>query len=324
MDRINSIVVRNPSGNFSKDDQLLLTEIFTEMQKAGGSIKKTADEMKKKYPGVPSGPPSVVGGQPVGTSSEVAIAKALADQVNGKNGVFALAVDKFILAVDKFSGITGKPYEKPGDSVSPVKFGPLPTGIKSTFMQFSSSDGKKKIQVGVTSESTEAAYKAYSENGWKFTGYSTKKSSGTKEYAYTKMSPINNVPKAAMGGKIVGPGTSISDSIPAFLSNGEYVVRASSVNKYGTKMFDDINMQRFAMGGLSSPRYNVPKEAASIGNNQITGYNRGGSIHHYNAGGIVVNAAQGQDVKELAGHIVNIMDARGARRQSMNGGGITV
>ena len=332
-DRINAIVTRNPDGNISKEDQLLLTEIFTEMRKAGGEIKKAADEMLKNYPGTPSGPPQFAGGQPVGTTPEVALAKALADQVNGKGGVFANAVDKFILAVDKFAGVTAKPYEKPGDKVTPVKFGPLPTGIKSTFMQFSNADGKKRIQVAVTSESTEAAYKAYSENGWKFTGYSTQKTSGTKEYVYTKMSPINNVPKAAMGGlinsylgggNVIGPGTALSDSIPAMLSNGEYVIKASSVNKYGIKMFDELNAQRFAMGGISGPSYTIPRDPVSIGNSQITGYNRGGSIHHYNAGGIVVNAAQGQDVKELASHIVNIMDARGARRQSMNGGGIVV
>jgi hypothetical protein len=332
-DRINNIVTRNPDGNISKEDQLLLTEIFTEMRKAGGEIKKAADEMLKKNPGTPSGPPQFAGGKPVGTTPEVALAKALADQVNGKNGVFAVAVDKFILAVDKFAGVTGKPYEKPGDKVTPVKFGPLPTGVKSTFMQFSNSDGKKKIQVAVTSESTESAYKAYSDKGWKFTGYSTQKSSGLKEYVYTKMSPLNNVPKAAMGGlinsylgggNVVGPGTSISDSIPALLSNGEYVIKASSVNKYGIKMFDELNAQKFAMGGISGPSYTIPKGPASIGNNQIPGYNRGGSIHHYNAGGIVVNAAQGQDVKELANHIVTIMDARGSRRNSMNGGGIIV
>jgi hypothetical protein len=126
------------------------------------------------------------------------------------------------------------------------------------------------------------------------------------------------------GGKVVGPGTSMSDSIPAFLSNGEYVIKASSVNRYGIKMFDEINAQRFNAGAIPGPSFTIPKDPASIGNNQITGYNRGGSVHHYNAGGIVVNGAQGQDVKELASHIVTIMDARGNRRNSMNGGGITV
>ena len=86
----------------------------------------------------------------------------------------------------------------------------------------------------------------------------------------------------------------------------------------------DITKMRYANGGIVAPKYNIPSSNLSIGNNQNMGYNKGGSIHHYNAGGIVVNGAQGQDVKELASHIVTIMDARGSRRNSMNGGGVVI
>ncbi len=55
--------------------------------------------------------------------------------------------------------------------------------------------------------------------------------------------------RAATGGFIRGPGTSTSDSIPALLSNGEYVVRASAVRKYGADLFDKFNTHRFAKGG---------------------------------------------------------------------------
>ncbi|MGW1158424.1 hypothetical protein ACWD5Q_06525 [Streptomyces sp. NPDC002513] len=44
-----------------------------------------------------------------------------------------------------------------------------------------------------------------------------------------------------MPGLVRGPGTGTSDSIPALISNGEYVVRASSVAKYGTGFLDAIN-----------------------------------------------------------------------------------
>src|SRR5690606_38734089 len=40
----------------------------------------------------------------------------------------------------------------------------------------------------------------------------------------------------AEGGPIYGPGTATSDSIPAYLSNGEYVIKAAAVAKYGTHM----------------------------------------------------------------------------------------
>jgi TP901 family phage tail tape measure protein len=53
----------------------------------------------------------------------------------------------------------------------------------------------------------------------------------------------------AQGGYIRGSGDSTSDSIPARLSNGEYVVKASSVARYGTSFLDGVNEQRFANGG---------------------------------------------------------------------------
>lgn len=53
----------------------------------------------------------------------------------------------------------------------------------------------------------------------------------------------------ATGGHITGPGTATSDSIPAYLSNGEYVIRAAAVEKYGTAMFDRLNAMHFATGG---------------------------------------------------------------------------
>jgi TP901 family phage tail tape measure protein len=53
----------------------------------------------------------------------------------------------------------------------------------------------------------------------------------------------------ASGGFISGPGTSTSDSIPARLSRGEYVMSAKAVDKYGVAMMDGLNARRFADGG---------------------------------------------------------------------------
>lgn len=47
--------------------------------------------------------------------------------------------------------------------------------------------------------------------------------------------------KEATGGYISGPGTSTSDSIPAMLSNGEYVLNASSVDAIGVDNLNRIN-----------------------------------------------------------------------------------
>jgi hypothetical protein len=53
------------------------------------------------------------------------------------------------------------------------------------------------------------------------------------------------------GGLLDGPGTETSDSIPARLSRGEYVVNAKAVRKVGRGTLDDINAQGFARGGLA-------------------------------------------------------------------------
>jgi hypothetical protein len=54
----------------------------------------------------------------------------------------------------------------------------------------------------------------------------------------------------AAGGLLRGPGTGTSDSIPAMVSNGEYVVRAAAVDHYGPALLDAINTRRYADGGL--------------------------------------------------------------------------
>ena len=53
------------------------------------------------------------------------------------------------------------------------------------------------------------------------------------------------------GGGVKGPGTGTSDSIPAYLSNGEYVIKADSVSKYGVDTFDALNAGKFARGGFA-------------------------------------------------------------------------
>ena len=45
----------------------------------------------------------------------------------------------------------------------------------------------------------------------------------------------------AEGGRVIGPGTATSDSIPAMLSNGEYVLRASTAKAIGYDNLDNIN-----------------------------------------------------------------------------------
>ena len=55
--------------------------------------------------------------------------------------------------------------------------------------------------------------------------------------------------KMASGGFVSGAGTGTSDSIPAMLSNGEYVINADSVKKYGVQTFNAFNNKKYALGG---------------------------------------------------------------------------
>lgn len=70
----------------------------------------------------------------------------------------------------------------------------------------------------------------------------------------------NGLVQKASGGLISGPGTGTSDSIPALLSDGEYVVKASSAKSLGTRFLNYLNTNgkvpksnRFASGGPVGP-----------------------------------------------------------------------
>jgi hypothetical protein len=58
----------------------------------------------------------------------------------------------------------------------------------------------------------------------------------------------------APGGPVRGAGSTTSDSIPAMLSNGEFVVNAKAASRFGP-MLESINSGRFAAGGFVDPKF---------------------------------------------------------------------
>lgn len=84
----------------------------------------------------------------------------------------------------------------------------------------------------------------------------------------------------AAGGYISGPGSATSDSIPAMLSNGEYVIKAASVSKFGKGFLDNINAGTmpgsYAIGGMINANRIVPKFA--IDNFGIDNLNNSSSL----------------------------------------------
>lgn len=102
----------------------------------------------------------------------------------------------------------------------------------------------------------------------------------------------------ATGGHITGAGTGTSDSIPAMLSNGEFVINAASTKKYRS-LLESINAgqtQHFATGGLMGS-----SSGASTGSGtpvSVTVNNNGGS------------GLTEQDAKELHGVVMSWVDKR--------------
>ncbi len=84
---------------------------------------------------------------------------------------------------------------------------------------------------------------------------------------YTLQDPGPAPQKFATGGYISGPGTGTSDSIPAYLSNGEYVINAAAVRKLGRRHLDMLNrgipIPRFADGGMAGTVASMQPSALS-------------------------------------------------------------
>lgn len=95
----------------------------------------------------------------------------------------------------------------------------------------------------------------------------------------------------ASGGYVTGPGTATSDSIPANLSNGEYVVKAAAVRQYGVGFFDQLNQ-------MKSPQYfsGVGSGASSVGMVSLSPEDRALLRNVGGSGNIVLYA----DSRELA------------------------
>ena len=78
---------------------------------------------------------------------------------------------------------------------------------------------------------------------------------------------VFGVSKFASGGFVSGPGTATSDSIPALLSNGEYVLNAAAVRRLGVARLNGLNNGRgYADGGLVVSGYTAGNCISPSGN----------------------------------------------------------
>lgn len=116
---------------------------------------------------------------------------------------------------------------------------------------------------------------------------------------------------AASGGHITGPGSGTSDSVPAMLSNGEYVINASATKKY-RGLLDSINtgnLSHFATGGA------VGSVGAASSSSADGGASNPVNITVHNSGSNQLTEA---DARQMHRMIQDFVDARinyQARRQ---------
>jgi len=231
--------------------------IFDEMSKEGGVIAEAAKALKKQFetgslsPGVAARPKSMI-------SPELNIISALS-----KEGFKLAGATEFTTAVEAFGKYVAS---LPGAKTASSKFVAPKDNEKNNFFIGYDTSYMVFTKDGASYQSLEQsnnwkdAYAAAVKAGYQIS-YSKEKAKGIKDIGnYSKLPGI----KKAMGGKIAGPGSGTSDSIPALLSNGEYVIKADSVNKYGVETFDALNAGRYAAGGPANKNGWLQKWAKSL------------------------------------------------------------
>jgi hypothetical protein len=139
--------------------------------------------------------------------------------------------------------------------------------------------------------------------------------------------------------------------IPAMLSNGEYVVKASAVSKYGKGFMDQVNAGQFGMGGLATtaprmvspvkyagggfvgsmsgatPTFGVPQmesvNPSSMNANIANSYggSNSSSVRNSSKVNIVINGAGGKSTNAIANKVISMINqANGRRNHSRSAG----
>jgi TP901 family phage tail tape measure protein len=264
-------------------EELKITEelvaLIKEIQKAGSGSTTSAKTVREAFgtyfdkDGKPMSPGTTTSGSPVGFDKN---GKPILSSTTTVNKGVTDAFQRDLAAVEKLAtAITGNVTIKQlRDDVVKALGGYKAPAPKGT-VEF----GKDTVQQGRGKNAIEAAKNARSSGSSKMVSINDvvwyrfswngkeyiSNDSGTEVYSWddqkkTKGARVKYAngglaKNFAPGGGVYGPGTGTSDSIPAMLSNGEYVIRAQSVQAIGVPMLDKIN--KLAGGGMVS--YDVPR-----------------------------------------------------------------
>jgi hypothetical protein len=136
-------------------------------------------------------------------------------------------------------------------------------------------------------------------------------------------SESGEVPALAGGGRVRGAGTGTSDSILARLSNGEFVVRAAAVRRYGTRFLAAINsgrLPKFAFGGIVSGLTGVGSPMPAFAGGGAVSMDAAGAI---SGRPINLTMPSGETFEMVADEVVAQKIVRFATNRSVRRGGKT-
>lgn len=134
--------------------------------------------------------------------------------------------------------------------------------LNSALQQATQSFNMNSQSVDKSSQSSEQSIQTVSPIEQTISQVSTAIQSELVPAISSASSALNNLASSlaqptghATGGYISGRGTGTSDSIPAMLSNGEFVIKASSVKKYGTNFLNAVNSGSFSRIPVRMPKF---------------------------------------------------------------------
>lgn len=217
------------------------------------------------------------------------IAKANGMQVDPKTGTLDLDKNQFDVALALAAGaqISPKTGKLLGDNSDMFNKLAQANGWKiDSKTGYIYANGDEALRVVDAVNQAQVADKSFNVYGHYFTiNEDDGMPVGTLRGPHLASGGTVDLPGYASGGKheftgpVTGPGTAISDSIwlaNARLSDGEYVMRAAAVDRYGVNLFDDLNNMRYQ----ASPS----TVAASDSKPQVTHVTKTATINVYGNG----------------------------------------
>ena len=210
--------------------------------------------------------------------------------------------------------LDGTPANKPDPSKGTVFGNPkIPAMTTAKTIKDASRNASYQSQSQYMAPGTNETYRLFTFGG---KTYAVDTVGGTYHFD-TKNSKLGARVKMASGGAVFGAGNGTSDSIPAMLSNGEYVINAKSVQAAGIPMLDSIN--RMAQGGLAA-RFDMPRS-----NNPRMKFDKGGlatannSLYNIN---VTLNGSDlnPNDVAQAISREMRLRDSRNGVQRTFGGG----